>query len=93
MIENLPKWNQFADLIIVILNESLDKTLEKKELVKKVADVAISKFKLADADINLLYENSGANIFIDRLQWAISFLKKFEYIKQNKISNKENFFH
>lgn len=52
----------------------------------------ISKFKLADADINLLYENSGVNIFIDRLQWAISYLKKFEYIKQNKISNKENFF-
>lgn len=32
MIENLPKWNQFADLIIVILNESLDQTLEKKNL-------------------------------------------------------------
>ncbi len=76
MYKHLPKYHEIMQPVLEIMSDG--KLYSLKILRPKVAKV----MKLSEEDINLTYPKTGAFVFYDRLSWAMTFLRKAEYIER-----------
>lgn len=69
----------FQEYMLPILRVMTEgKDMSRYDIIAKVAEYT----KISEEDKRLKYESSGITIYMDRIGWALSYLKKAQLIKQ-----------